>query len=218
MLTLTPITVFILVASLLFIVGPGTARADVVSDCKSGTPVLAIAACSIVIDSGDSAPMDLALAYASRANAEEASGNHIDALADLNKAIEFDPSSAGAYSNRGNVYLALGDTNRALQDYNEAIRLDLDFGGAYFNRGNLYDRLGDSPRALADLTAAVHLSSNYAPAYFNRGIIYFRLGHVDDAISDFRKTLEFDPRHDGAQSALRQLENFATVKGSPTGF
>ncbi|MBY0560070.1 tetratricopeptide repeat protein [Hyphomicrobium sp.] len=205
-------TACILAAWLLLIAGSRTAVADIVTDCRSGNPARAIEGCSIVIDSGMTAPMDLATAYTYRANASETVGKHGDALTDLNKAIALNPNLAGLYSNRGNVYMSLGDEDQALADYTQAIQLDLNFAGAYFNRGNVYSRRGDLDSALTDLTAAVHLNPTYAPAYFNRGIVYFRMGRAADATVDFRKTLALNPQHEGALSALRLLEKTAHTK------
>lgn len=197
----------LLAAGLSFVASAEPAFSDIVKDCKSGDPVRAIEACSVVIEEGRSAPMDLATAYTYRANAAEASGGHMPALADLTKAIELNPSSAIAYNNRGNIYFYLGDFDHALEDYNKAIHLDLESAGAYFNRGNLYSRQGDLDRAMTDLTAAVHINPTYAPAYFNRGIVYLRMGRISEAVADFRRTLEFKPQHSGALRALRFLES-----------
>jgi len=197
---------YILAAWLSLIAGSRTAVADILTDCRSSNPVRAIEGCSVVIDSGAMAPMDLATAYTYRASASETVGKHGDALTDLNRAIALNPNLAGLYSNRGNIYLALGNEDKALADYTQAIQLNLNFAGAYFNRGNVYSRRGDLDRALTDLTAAVHLRPTYASAYFNRGIVYFRMGRDADATADFRKTLELNPQHQGALRALRHLE------------
>jgi tetratricopeptide (TPR) repeat protein len=181
------------------------AQADIVADCKSGNPQRAIQGCSVVIDSGPSALMDLATAYAYRANASEAAGDHEAAVADLTKAIELNPSLAGLYNNRGNIYFATRHLGQALADYDQAIKLDLGFAGAYFNRGNLYSRIGKLDNALADLTVTVKLDPSYAPAYFNRGIVYFRMGRTREATADFRQTLKLNPLHRGAAQALSAM-------------
>lgn len=193
------------IAVLALSAGAGISLADVVTDCKSGNPVRAMQGCSIVIESGAPAPMNLADAYAYRANASEAMGNHSGALANLDMAIQLNPNQAGLYSNRGNVYLASGNDDKALADYGEAIQRDPNFAGAYFNRGNVYSRKGKLSRALQDLTAAVHLSPVYAPAYYNRAIVYLRLGHPVEAVADIRRTLELNPHHQGALDAMRKL-------------
>jgi tetratricopeptide (TPR) repeat protein len=180
-------------------------QADVVADCKSANPALAIRACSIVIDAGGSKPINLIYAYARRANAFAAAGKKDAALTDLSKAIELSPALAGLYSNRGTVYFATGNLERALADYNEAIKLKADFAGAYFNRGNLYSRIGKLDNALADLTAAVKLDPSYASAYFNRAIVYSRMGRTKQAHADFRRTLKLNPLHRGAAQALSAM-------------
>ncbi|RUO98589.1 tetratricopeptide repeat protein [Hyphomicrobium sp.] len=185
--------------------GAQSPLADVVSDCASGSPVRVMQGCSIVIEGGAPAPMNLADAYAYRANASEMVGNHSDALADLDKAIQLNPNQAGLYNNRGNVYLAAGNEAEALANYGDAIRRDPNFSGAYFNRGNAYARIGDLTLALRDLTAAVHLGPAFAPAYYNRAIVNLRLGRPREATADIRQTLKLNPRHQGALEAMSKL-------------
>ena len=43
----------------------------------------------------------------------------MDALADLNKAIEMDPEYTKAYMRRGQVYTHLKEFEKALQDYHQ---------------------------------------------------------------------------------------------------
>ncbi len=59
----------------------------------------------------------------------------INAMADLNKAIEIDPYTSQSFSARGLLYFQQNEYNRALADLDEAIRLDPYFEGNYINKG-----------------------------------------------------------------------------------
>lgn len=52
-----------------------------------------------------------------------AKGNADLALADLNKALGFDPQLAGAYADRGRAYELRGDRDKAIADYRKALSL-----------------------------------------------------------------------------------------------
>ena len=51
-------------------------------------------------------------------------GRYDEALADLNRAIELDPSRDWIIADRGETYRAMGRYDEALADFNRAIELD----------------------------------------------------------------------------------------------
>ena len=65
-------------------------------------------------------------------------------MADLNEAIQLDPTNAIAFLNRGNVYGRKGDNDRAIADYNEAIRLNPKSALAFCNRGISKRKINDA--------------------------------------------------------------------------
>ena len=69
-------------------------------------------------------PRQQAIAYTKRGVAFRIRGGLQRALADLNRAIELDPSLAPIYANRGLVYMYLGESDPALADFNRALELD----------------------------------------------------------------------------------------------
>jgi tetratricopeptide (TPR) repeat protein len=67
----------------------------------------------------------------------------VKALADLNKAIELDPTNAVAYNNRGSLFDDIREFQLALKDLNTAIELSPEYGNAYYNRGVIFENLGE---------------------------------------------------------------------------
>ena len=96
-------------------------------------------------------------AYSNRGMAYAGLGNHSLAIADFDKAVEFDPSYAHAYYNRGMIYNALGHQTRAIADFDKAIEIDPRYADAYSNRGAAYSSLGDYAKALSDFTKAIEI-------------------------------------------------------------
>jgi tetratricopeptide (TPR) repeat protein len=78
------------------------------------------------------------------------------AIADCNRAIEFDPT-AGAYVHRGNAFYARGDNDQAIADYDRAIGLNPKEAAAYSNRGRAFYAKGENDRAIADFTQAIQI-------------------------------------------------------------
>jgi len=129
-------------------------------------PDQSISACAAVLSSGRWSGKDLAWAYSNRGLAYMHKGDADRAIADINKAIELDPTMAVAYFNRGEVYAARGDLDRAITSFDQAIKVDTKYATAYNNRGLVYDRKGDYDRAMADLSKATELAPTN-PLFFN---------------------------------------------------
>jgi Tfp pilus assembly protein PilF len=92
-------------------------------------------------------------------------GDPVAALADLDRAVQLDPSYAPAYVNRSYVYNQLRQPEEALADAERAIQLDPRIPEAYFSRGVAYLQLGDREAAMADFRQALALfskSGNFA--------------------------------------------------------
>ncbi|MGD0279558.1 MAG: tetratricopeptide repeat protein, partial [Smithella sp.] len=130
------------------------------------------------------------LAYYNRGTSYGLLGNHGQAIADFNKAIEIRPDYIKAYNNRGTAYNELGNYRQAIADFNEAIRMKPDYAEAYKNRGTVYLQQGQHQRALEDFNEAIRLKPDYADAYNNRGGVYYALGNSKLCCNDLQKACE----------------------------
>ena len=97
-------------------------------------------------------------------------------LADVNTAIDLDPTFAEAYYYRAWIaqegytdtnQVIYEDLDSALIDYSHAIKLDPTLSRAYNNRGIVYLRLNDYAAGLEDFKRAVELDPAYYRAHFN---------------------------------------------------
>jgi tetratricopeptide (TPR) repeat protein len=97
-----------------------------------------------------------AMYYTRRGRSRIAQNRYQDAVADLGKAIDLDPSCAEAYNSRGYAYLREREYTQAIADFTSAIRLNVRYANAYLNRGVARKLAGDAQGAKGDLqTAAV---------------------------------------------------------------
>ena len=153
--------------------------------------------------------------FYARGLAQADKGDKTAALADLNKAIQLDVSSAKAYRSRGIARLQLiGDSDiemkskgsraalqEAIQDFDQAIRLNPKDAVSYYNRSNRFF-LGEKQEALQDSNQAVILDSSDAKSYSSRG--FFR-SHLDDkkgAIEDYKISLGINKNNYDAYEGL----------------
>lgn len=119
---------------------------------------------------------------------------YMEALLNLNKAIEVDPNFAAAYYMRGNIKEAFEDHHGAMKDYNIAIEKNSKFADAFFVRGNVKMKLQDYYGAIDDFTAVVTINENYIEAYYNRGRAKQFLLAYEDAINDCSKIIQINPK------------------------
>lgn len=93
-------------------------------------------------------------------NAHAKSGNHSQALAELNQAIAKDPYNARAYKLRGHVYYAMGDYKQSLQDLERVVYLAPDSPNAYCDRAIAHSMVGNHGAALLDVEHALNLKAD----------------------------------------------------------
>lgn len=118
----------------------------------------------------------------------------MEAILNLNKAIETDQKFAQAYFVRGNIKAAFEDYHGAMKDYNTAIDNNSKFADCFFERGNVKMKLQDYYGAIADYTSAIGLNENFVEAYYNRGKAKQFLQAYEDAINDCSKIIQINPK------------------------
>lgn len=140
---------------------------------------------------------ELSEAYALRGEVIwRSSTNYDDALVNLNKSIELDPSKEGYYVTRGIIWDLKGEYEEAISDYNRAIELNPEFAYAFSHRGITYRDHGEYEKALQDFDMAIELNPADAQAYYNRGTAYQYLGdfevineYYDAALADYNAAI-----------------------------
>ncbi len=118
----------------------------------------------------------------------------MEAILNLNKAIETDPKYSQAYFVRGNIKATFEDYHGAMKDYNSAVENNPKSFDGYFERGNVKMKLQDYYGAIADYTAAIALNENYVDAYFNRGKAKQFLQAYEEAINDCTKIIQINAK------------------------
>ena len=80
-----------------------------------------------------------------------------DAIADLDRALEYDPDSINFHRLRASCYYNSGDYVRALPDFDEAIRRDPQNSSYYLHRGYCLNKMGRNDEADRDFKKAEEL-------------------------------------------------------------
>ncbi|MEU6955793.1 SAV_2336 N-terminal domain-related protein [Streptomyces sp. NPDC045714] len=125
-------------------------------------------------------------------------------LADLDRAIELDPTDREALVQRGEAYRLDDRYEEALADFDRAIELDPTDGDALAQRGEAY-RLDDRyEEALADFDRAIELDPTDTWALASRGQTLHALERYQEALADLDRAIELDPTDDVALASRGQ--------------
>jgi tetratricopeptide (TPR) repeat protein len=133
--------------------------------------------------------------YVLRGNIYEQLGEHEEAIADFNQAIDINPDYAHAYVGSGAAYVNLGQKEAGLADLDRAISLDDSIPEAYFDRGTVKYHFSEFEEALLDINRAIELDPTYHNAYLVRGLIYCRLEDVTQAMTDMDRVVSMAPNN-----------------------
>lgn len=134
----------------------------------------------------------LPMSYYGRARAFEEQQQWSEALRDLTKAIQLNPSWDVPYYSRCQVLCEIGEYDRALSDINQAIAIQPGDADNYRQRGRLYALLAAPDKALADFAKAVTLNRS-ATNLRARGQFYADQGDQAKALIDYSAALAIAP-------------------------
>ena len=121
------------------------------------------------------------------------------------KALEFDPSSAGALVNLGTVYYNARNWLQAERHYLAAIAVDPNYALAHFDVANLYDERGERAKALTHYQEALRIAPNYGDAHYNVALLYQGTNQPMNAVRHWTEYLKLDPSSDWSAVARREL-------------
>jgi predicted O-linked N-acetylglucosamine transferase (SPINDLY family) len=121
------------------------------------------------------------------------SGNPLDAVELISKAIAVNSNKAQAFNNRGNAYKELDRVQEALADYDRAIDIKPDYLDALNNRGLIFHKQRKYYQALADYAQALAYNPQQAVSFVNRGYTFIALEHYLSAIDSFSQAINIEP-------------------------
>lgn len=120
------------------------------------------------------------------------SGDHANAIANYDLALNLDPQFVVAFIGRGTSNLSLGRFEEALADLNQAIDREPELAESYNLRAQIYFQLRNYGRCIADLTILLSIEPDRADAYLMRGLANSNLGRNMRSIEDYTRAIELD--------------------------
>ena len=115
------------------------------------------------------------------------------AVADLEKALQLDPSLTRARKTKALALLRLGKTAEASAETDAGLRMGKDRDDFLFVRGQIAYAQGSYAHAIDDYTEAMKLAPFAHPfEYLGRGAAYEKLGQKALAVADYKTAIELD--------------------------
>ena len=99
-------------------------------------------------------------------------GEYLEAIADLEMAVEADPSNTEAHLLLGQAYNWTGDLMKARDEFSTVLAFDPESAAAHHNLGVVYFQMGDADAALKELEAALTLDPDDADTHYLLGVVY----------------------------------------------
>jgi tetratricopeptide (TPR) repeat protein len=166
------------------------------ANCSSGDPDRMIAGCSAIINRPKGLPQkQLAMVYCNRGVANYVRGDLDKALADYNRALQYDDKYTDAWLNRADLKLRKGDLAAAIGDYRKVIGLDPTRSSAYNGLGNALREGGNVDQAIPNYEKAIQLTPESPLAYNGRATALLDKGEIEAAIHDYDRAIELNPRY-----------------------
>ncbi|KAI4838592.1 hypothetical protein E4T45_09723, partial [Aureobasidium sp. EXF-8846] len=137
------------------------------------------------IDAGDLAENE-AFAYNMRGTFKYLRGE-ADAIDDLHKSIELDPTLTQSYVKRASMHLEANRRNEAAKDFEDAISQNDKDPDVYYHRAQLNFILGDFPEAAKDYQKSIDLDSSFIFSHIQLGVTQYKMGSVASSTATFRR-------------------------------
>ncbi|KAK3359077.1 mitochondrial outer membrane 72K protein [Lasiosphaeria hispida] len=144
-------------------------------------------------DLGDCAPY----AYNMRGTFRCLMGKHEEALADLSKSIELDPTMTQSYIKRASMNLELGAPDVAEDDFKKAMDQNPEDPDIYYHRAQLQFIKGEFADAAKDYQKSIDLDRDFIFSHIQLGVTQYKMGSIASSMATFRRCMKnFDKTPD----------------------
>jgi tetratricopeptide (TPR) repeat protein len=157
---------------------------------------------------------DSMVAHLKRGSVYLEQGQLEDALRDLRRATQIDPSALRPLEMVGDVNVELGRAERAVERYEAYVELDDQNARVLYKLGLARYRAGRTAAALAPLQQAVKLDPALGEAHYMLGLVQRDQNHLPVARASLEKAVRLSP---GSQTASREaLAEVYALEGDHT--
>lgn len=137
---------------------------------------------------------------------QQGAGKDSEAIAAYEEALKIDPRMATALNNLAWIGAEQGkDLDLALSRAQQAIEIAPANPDFHDTLGWVYRARGELAEAERTLVAASMMNGANADVHYHLGLVLRDQGKNDDAVRALQKSIELNPKHQGAQATLKDL-------------
>ncbi|KFZ05400.1 hypothetical protein V501_08396 [Pseudogymnoascus sp. VKM F-4519 (FW-2642)] len=132
-----------------------------------------------------------AFAYNMRGTFKYLRGENLEALADLTKSIELNPSLTQSFIKRASMHLELGDKEAAAADFEKAMAQNDSDPDIFYHRAQLHFILGEFGDAAKDYQKSIDLDRDFIFSHIQLGVTQYKMGSIASSMATFKRTMKF---------------------------
>ncbi|KAI2473292.1 mitochondrial outer membrane 72K protein [Annulohypoxylon bovei var. microspora] len=131
-----------------------------------------------------------ALAYNLRGTFRNLRGSQDQALRDMDKSIELDPTYTQSYVKRASMHLEMGDRNSAAADLEQALKQNDTDPDIFYHRAQLHFIHGEFQDAAKDYQKSIDLDGSFIFSHIQLGVTQYKMGSVASSMATFRRCVK----------------------------
>jgi import receptor subunit TOM70 len=131
-----------------------------------------------------------AFAYNMRGTFKYLRGENLEALADLTKSIELNPSLTQSFIKRASMHLELGDKEAAAADFEKAMAQNDSDPDIFYHRAQLHFILGEFGDAAKDYQKSIDLDRDFIFSHIQLGVTQYKMGSIASSMATFKRTMK----------------------------
>ncbi|KAK8098264.1 TOM (translocase of outer membrane) complex component [Apiospora kogelbergensis] len=141
------------------------------------------------LELGDLKPYE-ALAYNLRGTFRTLRGLTAEALADMDKSIELDPSMTQSYVKRASMHLEQGARDKATDDLDKAVQQNDQDPDIYYHRAQLLFIHSEFQEAAKDYQKSIDLDPAFIFSHIQLGVTQYKMGSIASSMATFRRCIK----------------------------
>ncbi|KAI0002757.1 import receptor [Xylariaceae sp. FL0662B] len=131
-----------------------------------------------------------ALAYNLRGTFRCLRGSQEEALKDMDKSIELDPTFTQSYVKRASMHLEMGNRDKAASDLEKAVEQNDQDPDIYYHRAQLHFIHFEFQDAAKDYQKSIDLDSSFIFSHIQLGVTQYKMGSIASSMATFRRCVK----------------------------
>lgn len=131
-----------------------------------------------------------AFAYNMRGTFRYLRGENLEALEDLTRSVELQPSLTQSFIKRASMHLELGNKDAAANDFKEAMDQNDQDPDIYYHRAQLHFILGEFGDAAKDYQKSIDLDPGFIFSHIQLGVTQYKMGSLASSMATFRRCIK----------------------------